>query len=248
MVRLANGLKMRPARPRPRGVKRLSTIALPTCASATTRSSTSRSWLFSALAIADSRHLRTSLATRLRENSRSASAVATFLPRMSAASRLSFCGDTRSIRAIALASLSARLRSCARLPIGSPSRRRCRRRRRRAWRRARAGGRALRLAVGRMAVEGARRRELAELVADHLLGDQHRDVLLPVVDPEGEADELRQDGRTPAPDPDHLVAARRARRLRLLEQKSVDERTLPHRTRHGSSFPTSSSARGGSTR
>src|SRR5258708_20254370 len=61
-------------RPRPRGVNRLITSALPTCASATTRSSTSRSWLFSALAIADSRHLRTSRAMRLRENSRSASA------------------------------------------------------------------------------------------------------------------------------------------------------------------------------
>jgi len=43
MVRLANGLKIRPTRPRPRGVKRLITSALPTCASATTRSSTSRS-------------------------------------------------------------------------------------------------------------------------------------------------------------------------------------------------------------
>src|ERR1700730_2663500 len=233
MVRLANGLKMRPARPRPRGVKRLSTIALPTCASATTRSSTSRSWLFSALAIADSRHLRTSLATRLRENSRSASAVATFLPRMSAANRLSFCGEPRSMRAIALASFSARLRSCARLPIASSSRARGRRRRRGGTRAAR---RSLRLAIGRVPVELTRGRELAELVADHFLGDQHGNVLLPVVDPEGEADELRQDGRAPAPDPDHLVAPRRQRGFRLLEQKAVDEGSLPHRTRHGSSF------------
>src|ERR1043166_4217616 len=235
IVRLANGLKIRPARPRPRGVKRLSTSALPTCASATTRSSTSRSWLFSALAIADSRHLRTSLATRLRENSRSASAVATFLPRMSAANRLSFCGETRSMRAIALASFSARLRSCARLPIASSSRargRRCRGGGARPW----SGRRALRLAVGRVSVELTRRRELAELVADHFLGHQHGNVLLPVVDPEGEADELRQDGRAPAPNLDHLVASRRTRGLRLLEQKAVDEGTLPHRTRHGSSF------------
>src|SRR5207253_2986346 len=71
MVKFANGLKILPIRPRPRGVKRFSTSALPTCASATTRSSTSRSWLFSALAMADSRHLRTSRAIRLRENSRS---------------------------------------------------------------------------------------------------------------------------------------------------------------------------------
>src|SRR5262249_3611050 len=137
---------------------------------------------------------------RLRENSRSASAAATFLPRISAASRLSFCGDTRSMRATALASFSARLRSCARLPMSASLRRR-----------GGAGGDrggALRLAVGRVAVEHARRRELAELVTDHFLGDEHRDVLLPVVDPEGEADELRQDGGAAAPDLDQLVASR----------------------------------------
>src|SRR4030095_14782240 len=83
-----------------------------------------------------------------------------------------------------------------------------------------------------MAIEHARRRELPELVADHLLGHQHRNVLLAVVDAEGQPDELRQDGRAPAPDPDHLVAARRARRLRLLEQIAVNERTFPNRTRH----------------
>src|SRR5262245_13149357 len=83
-----------------------------------------------------------------------------------------------------------------------------------------------------MAIEHARRRELPELVTDHLLGHQHRNVLLTVVDAEGQPDELRQDGRAPAPDPDHLVAARRARRLRLLEQIAVDERTFPNRTRH----------------
>src|SRR3954467_14536887 len=98
---------------------------------------------------------------RLRENSRSASAVATFLPRINPATRLSFCGLIRSIRATACASLSSRLRSCAFLLIASLplARRRTGR------------GRALRLAVGRMAVERAGRRELAELVTDHFLGD-----------------------------------------------------------------------------
>src|SRR5262245_18356115 len=83
-----------------------------------------------------------------------------------------------------------------------------------------------------MAIEHARRRELPELVTDHLLGHQHRNVLLAVVHAEGQPDELRQDGRAPAPDPDHLVAARRARRLRLLEQIAVNERTFTNRTRH----------------
>src|ERR671934_2142365 len=83
-----------------------------------------------------------------------------------------------------------------------------------------------------MAVECPRRRELSELVTDHFFGHQHRDVLVAVVDAEGEPDELRQDGRAPAPDPDHLVTAGRARRLRFLEQVTVDERTFPNRTRH----------------
>src|SRR5207302_1312936 len=104
---------------------------------------------------------------RLRENSRSASAVATFLPRMSCATRLSFCGLTRSMRATALASLSASARSLF--------------------------------------------------------------FLLMVA---SQPYELRQDGRAPSPAPDHLVAARCARRLRLLEQIAVDERTFPNRTRH----------------
>src|SRR5262249_34770104 len=177
-------------------------------------------WLVSALAIADCRHLRTSLAIRLRENSRSASAVATFLPRISWASRLSFCGLTRSIFATAFASFSASARGWLFLLMSSPRSRGARRRR------------ALGLAVGRVAVEGAGRRELAELVADHLLGDHHRDVLVAVVDPEGEPDELRENRRAPAPGLDHVVTAGRARGLRLLEQIAVDERAFPDRTRH----------------
>src|SRR5215467_4482250 len=158
---------------------------------------------------------------RLRENSRSAFAVATFLPRINWASRLSFCGLTRSIRATAFASFSASVRGWLFLLMSSPRSRGARRRR------------ALDLAVGRVAVERAGRRELAELVADHLLGDHHGNVLVPVVDAEGEPDELRQDGRAPAPGLDDIVTAGRARGLRLLEQIAVDERTFPDRTRHG---------------
>src|ERR1700754_4380115 len=83
-----------------------------------------------------------------------------------------------------------------------------------------------------MAVERARRRELAEFVPDHLLGHLHRNVLVAVVDAEQQSDELRQDRRAAAPDPDHLVAVRCARGFRLLEQIAVDERTFPNRTRH----------------
>ena len=89
-----------------------------------------------------------------------------------------------------------------------------------------------RYAAGGMAVEVAGRRELAEFVPDHVLGHQHRQELVAVVDAEGQADELRQDGRAARPDLDDLVAARPARLLRLLQQVAVDERTLPNRTCH----------------
>src|SRR5262249_59319345 len=89
-------------------------------------------------------------------------------------------------------------------------------------------GSTLRFAVRRMAVEHSRRRELAKFVTNHFFGHQHRNMFLSVVDAESQPDELRQDGRAPAPDPDHLVAARRARCFRLLEQIAVDKRTFPN--------------------
>src|SRR5215813_11519758 len=145
---------------------------------------------------------------RLRENSRSASAIDTFLPRISCATRLSFCGLTRSMRATALASLSARLRSRFGLLIVYSSS-------------------LLGFLVARMAVEGPGRRELAELVTHHFLVDRHRLVLLAVVDAERETHELRQDGRAAAPDLDHIVTAGRARRICLLQQRGFDERAFP---------------------
>src|ERR671927_153970 len=130
--------------------------------------------------------LRTCRAMRLREKVSSASAVETFLPRINAATRFSFCGLTRTIRRTACASFSARTRSRFGLPILLP----------------------LRLLVRRVAVIGPRRREFAELVPDHVFRHRDRDVLLAVVDAEGEPDELRQDRGAPAPDLDHLVATR----------------------------------------
>src|SRR5262245_14040820 len=195
-------------RRRPRAIawKRQITRFLPTKASATTSSLTSRPWLFSALATADITHFLTSWAMRFLENSRSDSAVSTFLPRIICATRLSFCGDTRRFLATAWAWLSGSLRSRLGLPILFPLHR---------------------FAVATVAMEGPARRELAELVADHVLGHVHRHVLLAVVDAERQPDELRQDGRAPAPDLDDLVATGRARLIRLLEQIAVDERAFP---------------------
>src|SRR6478752_10827501 len=77
-------------------------------------------------------------------------------------------------------------------------------------------------------MERPRRRELAELVPDHVLGHRHGNVLMAVVDAERQADELRQDRRAPAPHLDDLVAARHTHFIRLLEDIAVDERTLPN--------------------
>jgi hypothetical protein len=78
-----------------------------------------------------------------------------------------------------------------------------------------------------MAVEGAGRRELTELVTDHVLVHQHRDEFVAVVDAEGQPDKLRKDGRAARPGLDDLIAAGRARLLCLLQQIAIDERTLP---------------------
>src|SRR5205807_2515508 len=57
-----------------------------------------------------------------------------------------------------------------------------------------------------VATEHARRSELAELVADHRLADEHGHVLAPVVDRERVPDHLREDRRGARPRPDHLTA------------------------------------------
>src|SRR5690606_7707436 len=124
------------------------------------------------------------------------------------ATRFSFCGLVRRLRSTERASTSDRPPGCFGLPIDLAP---------------------LGLLVRRVTEEGARRRELAELVAHHVLRHQDRQELLAVVNTERQADELRHDGRAARPGLDDLVAARSARRLCLLQQIAVDERTLPYR-------------------
>src|SRR5206468_8348732 len=92
---------------------------------------------------------------------------------------------------------------------------------------------ALALLVGRMAVERARRRELAKLHPDHLLIYGDRDELAAIVDIEGQADELRQDRRTPRPGLDRRAATFVLSAFCLLRQRKLDERTFPDGTGHG---------------
>src|SRR5436305_7533488 len=128
----------------------------------------------------------------------SASAVAAGLPRIDCATRFSLRGLVRSARRNAEASVSSRRRSAEGLPISVPS------------------GPPGALVAG-VAVERARRRELAEFVADHVLGHQDRDEFVAVVDAKGQADELREDRRPARPGAYHLVTAGAARLLRLLQ-------------------------------
>src|SRR3954447_1761749 len=114
-----NGFTIRAERPRARVAKRFIEIDLPTLASATTRASTSRLWLFSALATADASTLRTSSAIALGENFRMFSASSTLRPRINVATRLSLRAEPRIVLPIASASLSPTLRGDAGLLISA---------------------------------------------------------------------------------------------------------------------------------
>src|SRR5262245_43842421 len=110
-----------------------------------------------------------------------------------------------------------------------------RRRSRRGARGARSRGRGrLRLPAGGVAPEDPRRRELAELVADHVLGHEHAHVLLAVVHEERLVHEVRDDRRTARPRLDR-VALPRALLRDLREELGVDERPLLDAASHGPS-------------
>src|ERR671917_2602723 len=71
--------------------------------------------------------------------------------------------------------------------------------------------------------ERAGRRELAELVADHRLGDVDGHVLAPVVDGHGVADHVGDDGRAAGPGLDDLLFAPWVGGGDLSEEMLVDE-------------------------
>src|SRR6478609_12161823 len=83
-----------------------------------------------------------------------------------------------------------------------------------------------------MAVERARRRELAQLHSDHFLIDRHRHELAAVVDIEGQADELRQDGGAARPGLDRRAGAGVLSGFGLLQERQLHEGTLPDGTSH----------------
>src|SRR5688572_990982 len=95
-----------------------------------------------------------------------------------------------------------------------------------------AHGLPLALLVGRMARKEAGRSELAQLHADHVLVDGHRHELAAVIDVERQPDELRQHGGATRPGLDRGAATGLLRRLCLLQQRQLDERTFPDGAGH----------------
>src|SRR6266404_3212931 len=100
-----------------------------------------------------------------------------------------------------------------------------------------AGGRARgagldRLLVAGVSVEGAGGGELAQLVPHHVLGDEHRDELAPVVHRERVPHQVGKDGRAARPRLHHLLLVLPVHVLHLLDQVAVDERALLDRTCH----------------
>src|SRR5690606_12347903 len=86
-------------------------------------------------------------------------------------------------------------------------------------------------------LEGPGRGELAQLVPDHRLGDEHRDVLATVVHRDGVAQHVRDDRGPARPGLDHRLLARLVQRVHLLEQVVVHERALLQAAWHGLLLP-----------
>src|SRR2546427_60821 len=90
----------------------------------------------------------------------------------------------------------------------------------------------LRGALGAVAAEQPRRRELPELVPHHVLGDVHRDELVPVVHRQSVAHEVRRDRAAPGPRLEHLLLVLLVQDPDLLEERRLHVRALLDRACH----------------
>src|SRR5574343_146639 len=88
------------------------------------------------------------------------------------------------------------------------------------------------LLAGGVTLERPGQRELAELVTDHILGDEHRNMLLAIVDRNRQADELGEDRRTTRPGLDRALVAGGANCFDLVDQMRINKRALFERTSH----------------
>src|SRR5581483_2241310 len=83
-----------------------------------------------------------------------------------------------------------------------------------------------------MAPEGAGHGELAQLVPDHVLGDEDRDMLAAVMHQQRVPDKVREDGRAARPGLDRLLLVARVHPTDLFQQLGVGIRPLLQRTSH----------------
>src|SRR5581483_9238802 len=88
------------------------------------------------------------------------------------------------------------------------------------------------LAVAGVGEEGSRRRELAELVTDHIFADEHRNKFSAVVHADREPDHFWHDRRAARPGADHLPLARFAYRRDFFDQMRIDKRAFFNGARH----------------
>src|SRR2546421_10879488 len=190
---------MKKARPIARGCTRFSEGPPSAMACTTRRSSRLRTWwLCSAFATAERSTFSMRRAAARGVYSRVARASPTDLPRIWSRTSRAFRAETRTNRA----------RATVFIRLGLPRR---------------GGGGLLGLAVR---LERARERELAEPVADHVLGHVHGNELLAVLHGQRVAHELRPDRRPPRPRLEDLLLAGAVQLLEPPIQLFADEGPL----------------------
>src|ERR1700756_397899 len=178
----------------------------------------SRPPMWSALAVALASTLPTVSLAACGANWSTACAWSAGSPRIRSTTRRAFIGVTRTYRALALASIGVSLFSG--LSPAAP-------------------------VILDVAAEGPRGCELPELVANHRLGDEHRDVVAPIVDGNGVTEHRRHDHGPAGPGLDNSLGALFILHVHLLHQVVVDEGPLLKATRHRGLLPTACSCRGG---
>jgi hypothetical protein len=83
-----------------------------------------------------------------------------------------------------------------------------------------------------MTSERPRYCKLAELMADHILGNQDGDVITTVMNGNRQTNHVRNDQRPSRPGFDRPPVIRRGSRTNLLYQMVVNERSFFYRSRH----------------
>src|SRR5829696_8422050 len=203
------GLWIGNARPWARGRQRLIVGPSLAWASATIKSSADRLWLFSALAVALFSTRSTSTAACCGMNFRRAAASSTGRPLIAATTRLAFRVEPRRYLAV------ADTRTVGPLLLQR--------------------GRSLGVLAVPAVVAGVG--ELAEAMADHVLGHVDRNVLLAVVDGDRVTDERGEDHRCPRPGLHDLLLVAPIHLLDPPLEAELDERSFLDRTGQGLLLP-----------